>query len=156
MVGIVLGVLDDYLVRNNLGYFVMGNADTNDTMLEAIAKDLQDVHGIQYDPVEHRLRCIGHVINLSVQAFLFGQHPDLEEDQKAFSDPNEEELRQYRRLGSQGKLHNINTYILRTPQRKQRFRLLSNGLMPVRDHKIKWNSWYLMVNWSLTKIKTPL
>ncbi|KAM4067878.1 ribonuclease H-like protein [Hirsutella rhossiliensis] len=35
--------------------------------------------GVKWDPEVHRLRCLGHVINLAVQAFLFQNSIDLKE-----------------------------------------------------------------------------
>ncbi len=158
MAVVVLDVLSVYAIRNRLGYFVMDNATNNDTMLEAIAREFQAVDGIYYDPIEHRLRCIGHVINLSVQAFLFGRHPDIENGRRARGedggdDPSNKELQDYRKLGPQGKLHNIIVYIMRSPQRIQKFRRLSKGLMPKRDHRVRWNSWFIMLDWSINRIK---
>ena len=56
----------------------MDNAENNDTMVKSISRVFQEQHGIEYDPIEHRLRCTGHIINLAVQAFLFGKHLDVE------------------------------------------------------------------------------
>lgn len=78
MAQIVLKTLDDYEIRNSLGYFVIDNAENNDTMLKHISTEFWSHHSIDYDPLEHRLRCIGHIINLAVQVFLFGKHPDVE------------------------------------------------------------------------------
>jgi len=67
--------------------------------------------------------------------------------------PSDIELQDYRKLGPQGKLHNIVVYIMRSPQRIQKFRRLSKGLMPKRDHRVRWNSWYIMLLWSIDRIK---
>ena len=154
---IILDVLSTYAIRNRLGYFVMDNATNNDTMVEAIARNFQEIDGVRYDPIEHRLRCIGHIINLSVQAFLFGRHPDVEGNHHGGEGegegPSDKELQDYRKLGPQGKLHNIIVYIMRSPQRIQKFRRLSKGLMPKRDHRVRWNSWYIMLDWSIDRIK---
>jgi len=66
MAVIILDTLSTYAIRNRLGYFVMDNATNNDTMLEAIARNFQEVDDVRYDPIEHRLRCIDHIINLFV------------------------------------------------------------------------------------------
>ena len=50
---------------------VMDNAHTNDTLISVIAEALRE-EGVFYDPQQRRLRCNGHIINLAVQAFLFG------------------------------------------------------------------------------------
>lgn len=93
----------------------MDSASNNDTMIEFIAEDLE-ADGIEYDAREHRLRCNGHIINLAVQAFLFGKHPDVqrhaENDGSTRSSSAQRELDTWRRLGPLGKLHNIVTYIM--------------------------------------------
>jgi hypothetical protein len=127
-------------------------------MLEAIAKEFQQANGVYYDPIEHRLRCIGHVINLSVQAFLFDRHPDIENDRRARGEdgddgPSDKELQDYRKLGPQDKLHNIIVFFMRSPQRIQKFRRLSKNLMPKRDYRVRWNSWFIMLDWSINRIK---
>ena len=49
----VLATVDDYEIRNLLGYFVMDNAENNDTMVKSISRVFQEQHGIEYDPIEH-------------------------------------------------------------------------------------------------------
>ncbi|KAG6995755.1 hypothetical protein G7Y79_00042g078600 [Physcia stellaris] len=133
---IVLQTLDDYEIRNNLSYFVMDNAKNNDTMLKTISNTFREQHGIDYDPVKHRLRCLDHIINLAVQAYLFGKHPDVEYRivvNIRLAKKLNDELQMYRKLEPQEKLHNINTFILRTPQRVQRFLHFSKDIMPKRN-----------------------
>lgn len=77
-------------------------------------------------------------------------------DYTSISGPDEEELAGWRRLGPLGKLHNIVKHIMYTPQRIQGFKQLSGGLMPHRDNGNRWNSWFLMLDWSLTRVKAPL
>ncbi|EGU73459.1 hypothetical protein FOXB_16032 [Fusarium oxysporum f. sp. conglutinans Fo5176] len=55
-----------------LGYRTGGNATSNNTCLESIARRLKENLNIDYDPKKRRIRCIGHIINLSLQAFLLG------------------------------------------------------------------------------------
>ncbi len=74
---LVIKTLTSYKIQNRLGHFVMDNASTNDTLMEYIAEDLED-EGIAYDPRQHRIRCNGHIINLTFCAFLFGKHLDGE------------------------------------------------------------------------------
>ena len=90
---------------------------------------------------------------------MFGKHPDVEHCiilSILLAKELNKELQEYRTLGPQGKLHNINTYIMRTPQRIQRFKKMSNDLMPHRDQAVRWNAWYTMIDWSLTKIKPAI
>ena len=68
-------VLDQYHIKDRLGYFVMDNATANDRMVTSISHQLFEKDGLSYNSQQHRLRCNGHIINLSVQAFLFGPLP---------------------------------------------------------------------------------
>ena len=109
---VLLQVLGDYGIVGRLGYFVMDNTYSNDTSINIISEALLKNHGVDYNPHQHRLRCLGHVINLSAQAFLFGKAvDDYEYPEETYISPSDEQLRQWRRLGPLGKLHNINTYI---------------------------------------------
>ena len=155
MAAIILHTVRDFEFRNKLGYFVMDNAGSNDTMMEIIAQDFWNNDSFKYDPVEHRLRCLGHIINLSVQSFLFGQHPDKQAQALGVT-PNDDDLQHYRRFGPQGKLHNVNTHIMASNQRIQKFKQLSGNVMPVRDMEVRWNSWFDMVDCSIEKIKGAL
>ena len=93
---IVPNVLEDYEMRNKLDYMVMDNAHTNDTLIAIIAASLND-EGVSYDAKQRRLRCNGHVINLSVQAFLFGKTvDDYEYSENETVSPSDAQLRQWR------------------------------------------------------------
>jgi len=67
---IILNVLSIYAIRNRLDYFVMNNATNNDTMVKTIARNFQEIDDVRYDSIEHRFRCIDHIINSFVQTFL--------------------------------------------------------------------------------------
>ena len=72
MAEVVLNILIDYGIEGSLGYLMMDNASSNDTLVLEIENTLSD-KGIVFDADTHRLRCIAHTINLSVKAFLFGK-----------------------------------------------------------------------------------
>ncbi|OWT42365.1 hypothetical protein VFPPC_18496 [Pochonia chlamydosporia 170] len=57
----------------NLGYYVGDNAASNDTCLEELAKVLKAESGVNYPHKRRRIRCIGHIINLALQAFLLAR-----------------------------------------------------------------------------------
>ena len=61
----VLETLKDYQIEHKLGYLTADNHGANDTLCEALAKEVVD-----WKPSERRLRCVGHIINLAVQAFF--------------------------------------------------------------------------------------
>ena len=75
------------------------NATNNDTMIQFIANELTK-EGIEYDPMLHRLRYNGHIINLSIQAFLFETHPDAlftgnDENVDFDNEPTKEKLKSW-------------------------------------------------------------
>ena len=140
MTVIVLQTLNEYEIRDKLDYFVMNNAKNNDTMMKTISRTLQKQHDIDYDSTKHRLRCINHIINLTIQAYLFDKHSDVEYRIVVNIRQTRElnvELQEYRKLNSQKRLHNINIYILRTSQRVQRFTNISENAMSKRDQTTK-------------------
>ena len=49
-------MLNDFEIRNKLGYMVMDNAFSNDTLIAAIAASLMD-EGVSYNALERRLQC---------------------------------------------------------------------------------------------------
>ena len=62
----VLRALEDFEIKERLGYITADNHGANDTMCRAISQELTN-----WQPQERRLRCLGHIINLAVQAFFF-------------------------------------------------------------------------------------
>jgi hypothetical protein len=46
---------------------VLNNAPNNDTTLEELGKS------IGFDPIQKRLHCMGHILNLIAESYLFGQ-----------------------------------------------------------------------------------
>ncbi|KAM3519814.1 hypothetical protein MY4038_009658 [Beauveria bassiana] len=64
----VKGVTEQYELRSKPGYFMLDNAESNDTCLETLAK---------WFPMDVRrrcLRCVGHLINLIVRAVIFSSN----------------------------------------------------------------------------------
>ncbi|KAI6788131.1 hypothetical protein KC361_g9215 [Hortaea werneckii] len=68
---LVMQTLETYGVEKRLGYLTADNASANDTLCRAIEESLSSRHGIDWDARQNRLRCLGHVLNIAVQAFLF-------------------------------------------------------------------------------------
>jgi hypothetical protein len=54
----VLAVINDYYLRDKVGFFVLDNASSNDTAVAVLRETLQ------FDPKVRRLRCVGHILNL--------------------------------------------------------------------------------------------
>lgn len=75
----MLITFDEYKIRNFLSYFVMNNAKFNDIMIKIFSKTFRK-NDIAYDSIKHRFRRINHIINLSIQVFLFDKHSNIEYD----------------------------------------------------------------------------
>jgi hypothetical protein len=121
----IIAVIEEYELRDRLGYFMLDNATSNDTCVREILRKFQP----HLDPKERRLRCFGHVVNLAAKAFLFGTDPEAFEAETIVTGLLQQEkkaLELWRRLGPVGKLQNIVTYIRRTPQRRDSFVKLAN------------------------------
>ena len=152
----VLNTLTSYNIRNRLGYFVLDNACTNDALMEHISADLES-EAIEYNARQHRLRCNGQIINLAVSAFLFAKHPDAEVQAESNGEsplsPSTADPSIWRKMGPLGKLYNIIIYITASTPRTLAFSRKSGGYLPQRADKRRWNSWYTMLDWSLTNIQ---
>jgi len=167
----VLKVIRKYgLTGNQIGWFILDNASSNDTCVTEILKALRI-----NDTVERRrLRCLGHIINLGAKAFLFGPDPNAFEKEVEISQRYEEEKKEreiWRKRGPIGKLHNIIAYIRNTPQRREEFEekvkaelkkqkdhiaatarpdedvdlVMKEPLMVIQDNKTRWNSIFSMI-----------
>jgi len=104
-------IIKTYQITANIGYFTLDNASYNDTALKYSAKHLQEL-GLEFNPTQRRLRCFGHIINLTVKALLWGINTDafeLEINSHRELQDETEELEAWRQKGPLGKLHNIIT-----------------------------------------------
>jgi hypothetical protein len=147
MASYVKEVIDQYEVGSKLGYFMLDNAESNDTCLEALAR------WFPMDVSSRRLRCIGHIINLVVRAVIFGSNVSkFEAELREATDEFSFDI--WAKKGSIGRLHNLATYIRRTDQRRQTLRQLQAEIAGddviftleiVVDGKTRWNSIYMMI-----------
>jgi hypothetical protein len=67
----VIKALDFYGIKDCLGFITADNHSANNTLCTAISEELTS-----WSPSERRLRCVGHIINLAVQSFLFARNQD--------------------------------------------------------------------------------
>lgn len=84
---IILRTLKSFGITTKLGYHTGDNATSNDTLLVELSRSLHLEFGvciatlafewvfayieqIDYDPITHRIRCLDHILNLALQAFL--------------------------------------------------------------------------------------
>ena len=94
---ILLLVLQDYDIIQKLGAVVANNSSTNDTLCQEIEAHLLQVEDLVWESLHWRLRCLGHIINLAIQAFLFYNVIGMEEI-KLYN-----ELEESRELGEETK-----------------------------------------------------
>jgi hAT family C-terminal dimerisation region len=146
---VLLPALMHFGIKNdNLGYFVLDNATNNDTTLIELAKS------IDFDPLERRLRCMGHILNLIAEQYLFGQDAaSFEKDFKAAGAQGRRQL--WRQRGALGKLHNLVAHIIASGKRSDLFKALQvdeniggaegRSLKLVLDGGIRWNASFSMI-----------
>lgn len=149
----VMEVILDYSFEKNLGYFVMDNALDNDTLLTNISLSLRRDYKLPYDPIHHRLRCQGHIINLAIKSFLFvTDQENIEEDKEInVYVVTLKQIEEWRKKGPLGKLHNFVVWLAASTQRLHNFLDVSHNHRLPRDNSTRWNSWYmmLMTAWNL-------
>ena len=151
--GALWNILERFELTRKIGYITTDNATNNDTAIAELAVYFEDI-GVEVNPQQSRVRCFGHIINLVVKAFLWG------EDWQAFeaeisTEPEIQKaasaLKLWRKKGPLGKLHNISSWILRTPQRRDRFSQkvkqlrstsssTSGPLLPMLGNVTRWSS----------------
>lgn len=135
-------VLQKYSISKKLGYFIGDNATSNDVLCRTLSQSLAQ-EDIDWNPVQNRLRCYGHVLNLAVQAFFSALDIDISEVDNDKNDTNNdnEDQAYWRSKGPLGKLHNIAVHIRGSPTRSAEFKQLAGRGLPL-DNDTRWNSWY--------------
>jgi hypothetical protein len=148
---ILLPVLQDYGIELKLGAIVADNASPNNVLCRMIEKHMWDTHKREWLADDWRIRCIGHIINLVVQAFLFTDLVDIDElescdEEEEVGDLADEEVKKakFRLLGPLGKAHNIVVHIRGSGGRADYFRKLAGRMIPM-DNRTRWNSWHNML-----------
>lgn len=66
----VYSVLDSYNITDKFFCVTTDNASNNDTGVEHLSIFLKKNKGIEWNHKEHHVRCLNHVINIAVPAFL--------------------------------------------------------------------------------------
>ena len=151
---ILSSILDDYQVGRTLGFLIGDNSSTNDTLCRAISTWQQDKFKIAWDPEQNRLRCLGHMINLIVQAFIFSSitieelesYDKKEKEETEETDPETQQKTRarFRVMGVLGKVHNITVHIRGSAGRLNEFVSEAGNRIPL-DNRTRWNSWFHMI-----------
>jgi hypothetical protein len=115
---VLLLILQDYGILHKLGAIMGDNASTNNTLYREVQEYLLNEEGLTWDSLMWRIRYIGHIINLAIQAFLFGgivkikELESYDEMDKRGETANEEARKaKFRLMGPLGQLHNIIIHI---------------------------------------------
>lgn len=144
-------VAQEYNLEGNIGYVTLDNSTNNDTTINFIAANLENLH-IHFKHIICRLRCHGHSINLVVKRFLWGD--DAETFEKKFEslanlEDDDAELLLRRKRGSLGKLYNYIVWIGRNPQRRDKYAEKLQQLCPewtasslVHGNETRWGGNY--------------
>jgi hypothetical protein len=76
---LLIQTIKDYSLGSRLGWITSDNVGVNDTLVRAIEAFMR-AEGISYwTEKTRRLRCIGHIINLATQAFMFATNEEAAE-----------------------------------------------------------------------------
>lgn len=141
----IIELFKEFGILHKIGYMIGDNADNNNTAATWLDLELEAL-GISWKCGQHRLRCNGHIINLSVLAFL-GGCSSKSKFEKFDHSPDDQE--RWRELGVLGKLHNIIMYIQSSTQRRQEWKQKYSKKVLRRDNATRWNSWYTMCDCAL-------
>jgi len=124
MAALLLKVFREYKIGSRIGFFITDNASSNDVCIDLVLSKLYPNMNAKQRH-RRRLRCLGHVVNLAAQAFLFGKQSQetLDELDLAYRRRDFEAIaKAWRKQGVLGRLHNIVRYIRMTPQRRAEWR----------------------------------
>ena len=142
----LLPVLQDYGIVQKVGAVIGDNSTTNDTHSRAIESYLLEEEDMKWEATRWRTRCLGHIINLAVQAFLFRNEIDIEElesydkmNERGELSGKEDIAQKFRLLGPLGKLHNILVHSRGTSALVKEFKELAERMVPL-DNRTRWNS----------------
>ncbi|KAF5512335.1 hypothetical protein CGCA056_v011823 [Colletotrichum aenigma] len=122
-------IIRDWGITNQVKTLISDNASSNDTFIASLIPRLDPSVKKKQDIQARRIRCFGHILNLVSKAFSFGKDSESFERQSdayVLLQQDEADLKHWRKAGPIGKLHNIVNFIRASPQRTQRFKILSH------------------------------
>lgn len=140
MAEVMCSVAQDFDITSSIGFCNSDNASPNDTMTNWMESELEK-QGIRWSAKLNRLRCVGHISNLAVQALLHGKHPDSD-DNSDLEMPSFQQMNDWYKSGTLSKVHRLIVYIYASTQRREIFLRISDRLNLIRDNDTRWTSWY--------------
>jgi hypothetical protein len=146
---ILIAVLKAYSLDKLLGFCVTDNAGDNDTSMVSVQAYLATL-GITWIAEDHRLRCLGHIINLIASAFTANKPLKNRRPPRPRGVPKALKAKVKRPVDCITKLHEIVKYISAPGQRQDEFlagsaELHVDLIRPVRDQDTRWFSILLML-----------
>ncbi|PQE02983.1 Ribonuclease H protein [Rutstroemia sp. NJR-2017a BVV2] len=153
LAGVVLKEIEKYGFATKLGSLVMDNGTNNDTLARFLSTGLYDEFDVQWDPIENRLRCFAHSINLflftnktinDLPDDPFDEEMNLETLFAGIDTIDKPEFLRWKKEGAIGKCHMFQVRICRSPRLQQLFVRLA-GRRIARDNSMRWNSMDTMI-----------
>lgn len=170
----LMEIIRKYNLAHRVGYFTGDNDAKNDTCLRQLAVELSEEYSVTFDAVSSRTRCVGHIINLSLQAFLFATSKNalqaaMEQAQDETTDVTVAEALHdqlhstttsqttrdkrrkrndaagWRSIGPLGKLHNIAVFIRNSTIRNDAWDDVAGKALGI-DNATRWNSWFKLLD----------
>lgn len=148
-----------YDFESRLGSVTSDNATAMDSMAKSLEGLLAN-KGIHWPAATNRLRCLGHVLNLAVQAFLFARDPEAVEYASQLSDQTQQPLDEALGALSQSAANGWSTTLplqklreftvcLRNMKRYNEFKALA-GRVITMPNETRWSSWTTMIEDALS------
>ncbi|XP_044717983.1 transposase-like protein [Hirsutella rhossiliensis] len=174
----LMRIIRRYSLAQKIGYFTGDNDAKNDTCLRQLAVDLLREYGLAFDPISSRTRCAGHIISLSLQAFLIATS---ESALRAAIEQAQDESNQvtvagalhdhiqlepasgrhgrrrrrndtagWRSIGPMGKLHNIAVFIRNSTIHNDAWDDIAGRALGI-DNITRWNSWFKLLDAAISQ-----
>jgi hypothetical protein len=148
----VIQTMEWYGFGDRLGFITGDNHGANDTLCRAVAEAVPG-----WNPVDNRLRYLGHIMNLAVQAFLFAKDEDAIEEAERQSQRSKRDIDEEIALVSvrlqEGwstvlplqKLHTFCAALNRSSALNTAFKKLCKGRTVHSPNVTRWNSWWYTI-----------
>ncbi|KAG7410316.1 Zinc finger BED domain-containing protein RICESLEEPER 2 [Fusarium oxysporum f. sp. raphani] len=174
----LMKIIRQYRLAHRIGYFTGDNDAKNDTCLRQLAVELSREYDVTIDPVSSRTRCAGHIINLSLQAFLLATSEHalqaaieaaqdeanditaanaLHDQLRATTDQKSHDRRKkrhdttgWRSIGPMGKLHNIAVFIHNSTVHNDAWDDIAGKALGL-DNITRWNSWFRLLDAAISQ-----
>jgi hypothetical protein len=170
----LMSVIQKFDLAHRLGYFTSDNDTKNDTCLCQLAKELLQEHGVVFDPAASQTQCTGHIINLSLQAFLFTSskkaleaaikeaqdkannatiagalqdriHSGSAQQRSHSQTKRRSDAAGWRSVGPLGKLYNIAIFIHNSTIHNDTWDDIAKKALGL-DNITQWNSWFKLLD----------